>query len=74
MNISTSSWVLRSVICWMGSVVLEKLEKNIILPQNAGNCSPKYHDVIVKNTIIGVNASFPCLHGVAPAYFWHSCN
>jgi hypothetical protein len=53
----------------MGSTVLEKLEKNVILPQNAGNCSPKYHGVIFKNTIIGGNASFPCLHGVVPSYF-----
>jgi hypothetical protein len=51
----------------MGSAVLEKLEKNVILPQNAGNCSPKFHGVIF--TIIGVNASFPCLHGVVPSYF-----
>jgi len=53
----------------MGSAILEKLEKNVIYPENAGNCSPKHHGVIFKNTIIGVNASFPCLHGVVPSYF-----
>lgn len=47
MDISTSSWVLRSVICWVGSAVLEKLDKNVILPKNAGKCSTKYHGIIV---------------------------
>jgi hypothetical protein len=46
-----------------------KTGENVVLPQNAGNCSPKYHGIIVQNIIIGLNASFPCLHGVVPSYF-----